>query len=269
MDGEGRDVDGNLSGPIRRYNDAEPMYVYPSMPPEIATALVEAQRAVNKIAKGKTADVRSKGGGGFSYDFVGHGELIDEGRSAGHEAGLALSIPTWRLVEERHTVALCCWLVHTSGASWRVTPDPEMPVCEGPGRPIDKATAAALTYCQRYIWNQLLQIPRVDKGAEVNQRDDADHVPEKRAPSKGGGKGKGSRGPDLNGTILMGPSKGTPLADVDSSKLTKWVDWLAMKGIRPDHMDECEKELLRRLDQEASGGDAGRDEHEADDPAHP
>jgi hypothetical protein len=267
--------DGGLAG-LRVYPEDETYRALYAPPPrEIAKALVSAQKHVSKIAKGKTADVKSKTGASFSYDFVGHGELIDEGRSAALEAGLALSIPTWILVEGRQTIALVCYLVHDSGESWRVYPNPEMPIMEGPGRPLDEAVGAGLSYCQRYIWNQLLQIPRVDRSAEVNQRDDADHV-----PSKGSSKGKGSSGPALNGTILMGRAKGKPLTAMSSESLTRFAAWLHEKNVRPDHLKEIETELAKRLEAEAKIAQAkeeeppppdepDRDDYEADDPAHP
>ena len=57
-----------------------------------------------------------------------------------------------------------------------------VPVLPEKGRPIDKAEAGARTYALSYFLRDLLLIPRVDEGSDVDQRDDRDRSGRATAP---------------------------------------------------------------------------------------
>ena len=192
------------------------------IPPSIATALVQAQMAVDTITKGATGRT-----GNQSYPYVEHAELVGAGKAAALEAGLALAIPSW--VQDGEEVYLCAWLVHKNGDAWEITPRPSMPAAERHGMPADKARGAALTYAQRYLWGQLLQIPQArEKGAERNAQDDGGYVPQERKPSAER-KGKAAGAP-ATGTFRFGYQKGEPLAGAALKDL-EWYGAAILKSI--------------------------------------
>ena len=55
-----------------------------------------------------------------------------------------------------------------------------MPAIAGRGRPGDKAISTALTYLSGYGLRGLLNLPRVEQGHDVDQRNDADFKPAQR-----------------------------------------------------------------------------------------
>jgi len=159
---------------------ADRMHV-PALPPELAAAIVRAQRearAVEKTAKHEH----------HRYWYVSADTMIAEGREALCIAGLALMTCGWRFVamespavgeDVAGRVVVDYRLVHESGAMVEWTSSSF--VIPGKGRPQDKAEMGAITENLSYTIRGLLMLPRVDEGASVETRRDADFEP-RRGP---------------------------------------------------------------------------------------
>lgn len=170
------------------------------MPAKIAAALVKAAREADAVEKKGTVSIPGKEGrAGYSYTFAGADALMSEARGALEKAGLAIVLTRWWPVVERHeeqgedgkpsvwfnrTLFAEFLLVHEEGESHPIGPF-QMPVVEERGRGIDKCDAAALTYLTGYTMRGLLCLPRVEKGSQVDERDDSERVPRgaKKAPT--------------------------------------------------------------------------------------
>lgn len=139
-------------------------------------ALVAAQTSCEAVAKG------SKSGQGYKYASAE--AMIGEARAGLNSSGLALlrtrSTVAWGDLsadgKTRVGSVTCTYLlVHTSGESIEL--ESETPAITQPGRPDDKAVATALTYALGYFLRDLLLLPRVEAGTDVDQRDDSAHAP--------------------------------------------------------------------------------------------
>lgn len=161
-----------------------------TMPAKIAGALVKASRAAEAVEKNKRMQ-----GEKFGYAFAGADALMGEAREALAGAGLAIVLAGWRVEQvDRHDfdgekrvawterVLHCGFvLVHEEGETHALS-DYSMPSLPGPGRPVDKADASALTYATGYVMRGLLNLPRVEAGSmgsdsppakQVDERDDS------------------------------------------------------------------------------------------------
>lgn len=77
-------------------------------------------------------------------------------------------------------------LAHASGESLPISSSTPMVVTKfksGAETPPDKALGAAKTYDLRYMLRGLLNIPQVEKDADVDQRPDGEHRPQPKKPS--------------------------------------------------------------------------------------
>lgn len=140
--------------------------------PNIAKALVAAQRAVEDVAKDSKNEFHK-------YKYAASEDVTDAARAALNKAGLACSRISWEIVPGNETVEdkirVTYMLSHESGDSV-VLPPTETPAIPEKGRPADKAVAAALTLNQSYFLLGLLEIKREDEN-EVDKRDDREHMP--------------------------------------------------------------------------------------------
>lgn len=156
------------------------------MPAKIASALVKATREAHAVEKRGTVKTAS-----YSYNFAGADALMSEAREALAGAGLAIVLTRWWPVVERHegmtddgkpsvwfdrTLWAEFLLCHEEGDSHPLGPF-QMPVLEERGRGIDKCDAAALTYLTGYTMRGTLNLPRVEKGSQVDERDDSERAP--------------------------------------------------------------------------------------------
>lgn len=166
------------------------------MPPGIAKRLVLAQGFVHAVEK--DSEVRPREGErGPRYKYAGTDDVVAEARAALQKAGLSLLRVGWHVENGRtydvvdengqtrpwrdaDEIVPLFMLVSADGETWRI-PRSSMPIMVGKGRPEDKARAGALTYCLGYVLLGLLQIPRVDEGTEVDQRDDHERGPARPA----------------------------------------------------------------------------------------
>jgi hypothetical protein len=139
---------------------------------ELYAAMVQAQRISQAVAKQSTNAFHR-------YKYASAEALIEEGRSALSEAGLALLTTTWAVTPDADGAAMArssvlrvtYLLVHTSGESLQMTA--ETSIIPEKGRPQDKAEATALTYNLGYFIRGLLMLPREDESASVDQRRDS------------------------------------------------------------------------------------------------
>lgn len=145
---------------------------------KLFAALVQAQQRINPVHKDSRNEYHR-------YNYASAEDVIDEGRKALNQAGLALVAEEWRTQKgdgqsDGHTYSLSVRyrLVHASGQSMNFWT--ETSVIPEKGRPNDKAEATALTYNLSYFLRGLLLIPRTDE-EQVDQRDDRNFKP----PAKG------------------------------------------------------------------------------------
>lgn len=140
----------------------------------LSTALVAAQSSCAAVEKG------NKSGQGYKYASAEN--MISEARVALNSSGLALlrvaSHVTWNDTlpdgKTRIGSVFCDYLlVHTSGESLALSS--ETPAIVQAGRPDDKAVATALTYSLGYFLRDLLLLPRVEEGTDVDQRHGDQH----------------------------------------------------------------------------------------------
>ncbi len=147
------------------------------MPPAMAAAVVGAQRAVRAVQKAATNQHHK-------YKYASSEYVIEEGRGALHDHGLALVQGAWRVdlrpvqvsAQEGTVTISGAWLViaytliHEAGGV--VCWEAETAVIPDKGRPQDKAEATALTYSLSYAYRGLLSMFRVEEGQDVDARDD-------------------------------------------------------------------------------------------------
>ena len=140
----------------------------------LSTALVQAQASCAAVEKG------NKSGQGYKYASAEN--MISEARVALNSSGLALlrvsSHVAWGDTsadgKTRVGSVFCDYLlVHTSGESLALSS--ETPAIVQAGRPDDKAVATALTYSLGYFLRDLLLLPRVEEGTDVDQRGGDQH----------------------------------------------------------------------------------------------
>jgi len=151
------------------------------MPAKIAMGLVKATRAAHAVEKKGTVKTTS-----YSYKFAGADALMSEAREALAEGGLAIVLTRWWPAIEKsegvgedgkawsafdRTIFAEFLLVHEEGDSHALGPY-QMPVLEERGRGLDKADASALTYATGYVMRGVLNLPRVEPGSQVDERDD-------------------------------------------------------------------------------------------------
>lgn len=143
------------------------------MPPKIAGALVKASRAAHAVEKKGTVKTNA-----YSYRFAGADALMSEAREALAEAGLAIVLTRWWPVvdDTGRTLFAAFLLCHEDGDTHEVGPY-QMPVIERAGSGSDKCDASALTYATGYVMRGLLNLPRVEEGSQVDERDDSQARP--------------------------------------------------------------------------------------------
>jgi len=178
--------------------------------PKTCAALVKAQKAAHAVHKGSKNDYHR-------YAYASAEAIISESRAPLAEAGLAVLQSGWKYVGSdtlgdrvlvdhgKETVAsqrasgyveADMVICHDSGevAVSRMM----MPVIPEKGRPLDKAVSTALTYLMGYGLRGLLNLPRVEKGSEVDQRsDNGTDKPASSPPQQD----KGSDGKRDDGTL--------------------------------------------------------------------
>ena len=134
----------------------------------ICKAIVNAQAMARAVEKdGRNAYAK--------YDYVSAEQMIAEARKVLAANGLAFVLVSSEVDGSTPPNVRTAWkLMHASGESLDISA--ETPAIEGKQRPLDKAVATALTYAQNYALRGLLNLPRVEKGTEVDERDDGAHV---------------------------------------------------------------------------------------------
>ena len=126
---------------------------------ELATALAKAQGEMRNPEKNKTANIPTKAGGKYSYNYADLPSTFDCVRSVLSSNGIA-HVASTAFVGSNYT--LFSRLVHTSG-QWI---EAEWPLPSGDD---PKILAASITYGTRYLFNSLVGI---------SGDDDTDSTPE-------------------------------------------------------------------------------------------
>ena len=146
--------------------------------PSICAGLLAAQAAVQPVEKDKKNSHHG-------YSYASAEAIIREGRAALVKGGLSLLTTGWTLNTQQtkyyddvskgelfteRLFVVVTYVLCSREASF--TFSNSTPVLPEKGRPVDKATAAALSYDLAYTLRGLLLLPRVDEATEVDARDD-------------------------------------------------------------------------------------------------
>lgn len=148
---------------------------------ELAAALSKAQAKLTHVKKDKTARIRMKAGGEYSYAYADLGSTWDAGRAALTENGLSVSqLPSF----ESGWLMLDTILMHSSGqyiSSQMRTRADEMDV---------KSIGSAITYLRRYAFAAItgLVADEDDDGSAPNSGKPADEQPAAQPNNGRGGK---------------------------------------------------------------------------------
>lgn len=149
---------------------------------DLYSAIARAQAKAKRVEKDATNAFHR-------YNYVSAEAMIHEAKQLLAAEGLAV-VPVasrlrkaddlvsddkdWARNARAALVLTCDWVVlHVNGGS--MPTGIEWPVAPEKGRPIDKAVAAAHTASLSYLLRDLLQIPRVEEGTELDgdERDEA------------------------------------------------------------------------------------------------
>lgn len=140
--------------------------------PKLAHALLEAQRAIQGVAK----DARNEH---HRFAYASADAMVGECRTALHSAGLVAYRPSWTLSEDLGVVTCQMALLHAESGEERVW-QLSYPLVPDKGRPIDKALAGALSSSLGYWLRDLLLVPR-GLDHQVEARDDSQRKSVRRA----------------------------------------------------------------------------------------
>lgn len=155
----------------------------------LAKALAKAQSEFKDIKRDKTANVKMKTGGTFSYSYVSLANIIDATQPALHKNGLAV---TQVFDEKDGATSLCTHLFHESGESITST----MPIRQDAD---PQKFGSLITYYRRYALCAILNIMADDDddGARASQNSHENAV-RSQPNTQGGGKGtKQVTGPQI------------------------------------------------------------------------
>jgi len=148
-------------------------------PKTLHAALVLAQSLATAVEKSSTNSHQR-------YAYASAESIMQTATECLAAAGLAWVCKSWCLADSRPSgdghfadVVAVFELVHESGETRDCGPY-TMPAIAGRGRPGDKAISTALTYLSGYGLRGLLNLPRVEQGHDVDQRNDADFQPAQR-----------------------------------------------------------------------------------------
>jgi hypothetical protein len=146
------------------------------IPPDAAlfAALAKAQSLAKLVEK----DARNAF---HKYNYASAEALIAEAKAALAECGLAV-IPSELMIQEPRAAESECGAKAVLIAEWFVVHEAggrhvihcQWPVIPEKGRPLDKALAAARTASLGYLLRDLLQLPRVEEGTDLDH-DSRDH----------------------------------------------------------------------------------------------
>lgn len=150
---------------------------------DLATALSKAQESFPPIRKTHTADVRSKTGASYRYNYADLADVLEMVRPSLAKHELAVLQPITKVAGEGRIITL---LVHSSGQwirseySLRLTADvPDTP----------QAWGSAITYGRRYSLCSILGVAAEedDDGSAATDPGDTKRTPRKRPPPKANG----------------------------------------------------------------------------------
>lgn len=154
-----KDATAHINGKARKERAPTPA-ASPFREAPMETALLQAQKAVQSIEK----DAYNKFAG---YWYTSAEKMVEECRKALHDAGLTVSRRSWAVRNDPALPSMPILvsqmiLTHpASGDDQRSII--EYPVCEGKGKPMDKALSGALTTSLAYWLRDLLLIPRFEE----------------------------------------------------------------------------------------------------------
>jgi hypothetical protein len=184
--------------PVERATEVAPS---PALPLKLWAAVLQAQRTIETVEKGKTAEVVTKSGSKYTYKFASTEDMMQAARDALLANGVMAQRTDYR-VEASYgreapppLVHSFFRLVHPESGEVEVFPPLAMPITAHNAP--DKALAGALTYAWSYWLRDVLAIPRVDEN-DPDRRKKDDGGDSWRGRSSSGDRG-GSRGQPAGG----------------------------------------------------------------------
>lgn len=179
---------------------------------ELAAALSKAQSKLSHVKKDRTARIRMKAGGEYSYNYADLGSTWDAGRAALTDNGLSVSqLPSF----DSGWLMLDTILMHASGqyiSSQMRTRADEMDV---------KSIGSAITYLRRYAFAAIIGLvaDEDDDGSAPNPKADPRDQPHNEEGEKPAASGKGNKASDKQIKMLFAIwNKGG-----FDGKLTEWI----------------------------------------------
>jgi len=146
---------------------------------ELAKALAKAQDEMKPVGKDGRSYFKMKNGNTVDYKYASTEHLIIKAKECLHSNGLSFYREHYSFSDgvgdAPCIISVVFALRHESGECVRM--NAQWPVVPGPGRPMDKATGAALTSCLGYALRDVLLIPRSDEPETMDCRDDGGYEP--------------------------------------------------------------------------------------------
>lgn len=161
------------SGEVLLVDDL-PMPEVAAMPPELAAAVVAAWAELGALTKGRTAEVKMREGGTYSYTYADLADLLELVRPVLARHGLALLQPITR-ESATGILVIETWLLHASGwlLRWRFA-------VQATGSP--QAIGSSITYGRRYAATSALGVAAEDDDGAAATKATPAPAPAKAAP---------------------------------------------------------------------------------------
>lgn len=190
---------------------------------KLADALAKAQAEFRAIKKDKTAKVRMKAGGEYSYNYADLSSVIDATKEALSKNGLAIMQPV-EFQGER--LVLHTKLLHSSGEMqscfWPL-PAPHTPAQE---------MGSALTYARRYSMSAILGVASEDDDDGAAGNEAQGHRPTQQAPKPQPPKPASVANSKPGELYLVNPHGG------EIETFTRMSDWLTKLESRLNNSDD-------------------------------
>ena len=237
--------------------------------PAIYAALAKAQAIALAVEK----DARNQF---HKYNYASAEALIHEAKAALSQCGLAvvpsvsnISDPTEAQAKSGAVgVLTATWVVvHQDGGAMTVAC--HWPIIPEKGRPFDKALAAARTASLGYLLRDLLQLPRVEEGTDLDHdsrdnRQEQRPAPPRRDPAPEPPKPDNS---DVVAVVVLADAIANTMGEGDMASARKQIPEVCAKSARASTYGPALRAMVERreLGDEFNAGDAAEELAKLDD----
>jgi hypothetical protein len=129
---------------------------------EFAADFAEFQASITPVPKDHTANIATKSGARFSYNYAGIESIVEHVGPELHSRGFSFS---WNCKMEQGVIAATCFLRHKNGHS--ISADFSAPIDASASMNETQKAAAALTYAKRQSLVQVLGITTADPDTDI------------------------------------------------------------------------------------------------------